>query len=327
MHGVYIVAEAESALPLERPHTIDMLIKKPNDIASSEITTEAQYLDRRKFLAAAGIATVGIMGSGRLLSAVAPARRQDDKPNTYEEITNYNNYYEFGTDKEDPAANAKNFRTKPWTVKVDGLVKKPADYHFEDLVKPYRLEDRVYRFRCVEAWSMVIPWQGIPLAEMIKRFEPSPSAKYVQFTTLYAPDQMPGERAAILPWPYVEGLRMDEAMNPLTLMVTGLYGKTLPNQNGAPLRLITPWKYGFKGIKAITRISFVENQPRNTWQIANPNEYGFYANVNPEVDHPRWTQASERRIGQFRRIKTLMFNGYGDQVASMYAGMDLRKNF
>jgi sulfoxide reductase catalytic subunit YedY len=327
MHGVYIVAEAESALPLERPHTIDMLIKKPNDIASSEITTEAQYLDRRKFLAAAGIATVGIMGSGRLLSAVAPARRQDDKPNTYEEITNYNNYYEFGTDKEDPAANAKNCRTKPWTVKVDGLVKKPADYHFEDLVKPYRLEDRVYRFRCVEAWSMVIPWQGIPLAEMIKRFEPSPSAKYVQFTTLYAPDQMPGERAAILPWPYVEGLRMDEAMNPLTLMVTGLYGKTLPNQNGAPLRLITPWKYGFKGIKAITRISFVENQPRNTWQIANPNEYGFYANVNPEVDHPRWTQASERRIGQFRRIKTLMFNGYGDQVASMYAGMDLRKNF
>jgi len=305
-----------------------MLIKKPNDIASSEITSEEHYLDRRNFLAAAGIATVGVMGSGRWLSAVVPAGgRQDDKPNTYEEITNYNNYYEFGTDKEDPAANAKNFRTKPWTVKVDGLVKKPADYHFEDLIKPYKLEDRVYRFRCVEAWSMVIPWQGIPLAEMIKRFEPLPSAKYVQFTTLYAPDQMPGERAGILPWPYVEGLRMDEAMHPLTLMVTGLYGKTLPNQNGAPLRLIAPWKYGFKGVKAITRISFVENQPRNTWQIANPNEYGFYANVNPEVDHPRWTQASERRIGQFRRIKTLMFNGYADQVASMYAGMDLRKNF
>ena len=305
-----------------------MHIKKPDDIKSSEITSEDDYVNRRKFLAAAGVATAGVLASGRLASAVMPpVRRQDDKPNTYEEITTYNNYYEFGTDKEDPSNNATKFRTRPWTVKVDGLVKKPADYAFDDLVKPYKLEDRVYRFRCVEAWSMVIPWQGIPLAEMIKRFEPLPSAKFVQFTTLMAPDQMPGEREAILPWPYVEGLRMDEAMNPLTLMVTGLYGKTLPNQNGAPLRLITPWKYGFKGIKAITRISFVDKQPRNTWQIANPNEYGFYANVNPEVDHPRWTQASERRIGQFRRQKTLMFNGYAEQVASMYAGMDLRKNF
>jgi len=305
-----------------------MHIKKPDDIKSSEITSEDDYVNRRKFLAAAGVATAGVLASGRLASAVMPpVRRQDDKPNTYEEITTYNNYYEFGTDKEDPSNNATKFRTRPWTVKVDGLVKKPAEYHFEDLVKPYKLEDRTYRFRCVEAWSMVIPWQGIPLAEMIKRFEPLPSAKFVQFTTLMAPDQMPGEREAILPWPYVEGLRMDEATNPLTLMVTGLYGKTLPNQNGAPLRLITPWKYGFKGIKAITRISFVDKQPRNTWQIANPNEYGFYANVNPEVDHPRWTQASERRIGQFRRQKTLMFNGYADQVASMYAGMDLRKNF
>jgi methionine sulfoxide reductase catalytic subunit len=256
-----------------------------------------------------------------------PAARQDDKPNTWEEITGYNNYYEFGTDKDDPAANSKNFRTKPWTVKVDGLVKKPADYQFEDLVKPYKLEDRVYRFRCVEAWSMVIPWQGIPLAEMIKTFEPLPSAKYVQFTTIYAPNEMPGQKLAILPWPYVEGLRMDEAMHPLTLMVTGLYGKTLPNQNGAPLRLIVPWKYGFKGIKAITKISFVADQPKNTWQLANADEYGFYANVNPEVDHPRWTQASERRIGQFRRQKTLMFNGYADQVGHLYAGMDLRKNF
>ena len=305
-----------------------MHIKKPDDIKSSEITSEDDYVNRRKFLAAAGVATAGVLASGRLASAVMPpVRRQDDKPNTYEEITTYNNYYEFGTDKEDPSNNATKFRTRPWTVKVDGLVKKPAEYHFEDLVKPYKLEDRTYRFRCVEAWSMVIPWQGIPLAEMIKRFEPLPSAKFVQFTTLMAPDQMPGEREAILPWPYVEGLRMDEATNPLTFMVTGLYGKTLPNQNGAPLRLITPWKYGFKGIKAITRISFVDKQPRNTWQIANPNEYGFYANVNPEVDHPRWTQASERRIGQFRRQKTLMFNGYADQVASMYAGMDLRKNF
>lgn len=304
-----------------------MLIKKPGNIPSSEITAEDAYLDRRKFLAVAGVAAAGIVGSRRLLTALPTVARRDDKPNSWEEITGYNNYYEFGTDKDDPAANSQNFRTKPWTVKVDGLVKKPADYHFEDLVKPYKLEDRIYRFRCVEAWSMVIPWQGIPLAEMIKTLDPLPSAKYVQFTTIYAPNEMPGQKLAILPWPYVEGLRMDEAMHPLTLMVTGLYGKTLPNQNGAPLRLIVPWKYGFKGIKAITRISFVDKQPRNTWQISAPNEYGFYANVNPEVDHPRWTQASERRIGQFRRMKTLMFNGYADQVASLYAGMDLRKNF
>ena len=304
-----------------------MLIKKPDDIKSSEITSEELYLNRRKFLAVAGVATAGMLGSRGLVSKIAPLSQQDDKPNTFEEITTYNNYYEFGTDKEDPSQNAKAFKTRPWTVKVDGLVKKPADYQFEDLVKPYKLEDRTYRFRCVEAWSMVIPWQGIPLAEMIKRFEPLPSAKYVQFTTLMAPDRMPGQRQPILPWPYVEGLRMDEAMHPLTLMTTGLYGKTLPNQDGAPLRLIVPWKYGFKGVKAIVRISFVEQQPRNTWQLANANEYGFYANVNPEVDHPRWTQSSERRIGQFRRQKTLMFNGYAEQVAKLYAGMDLRKNF
>ena len=304
-----------------------MLIKKPEDLKSSEITPESDYINRRKFIAAASVMGSAVLGPKLLSSAVPRVARQDDKPNTWEEITTYNNYYEFGTDKEDPSANAKNFRTRPWTVKVDGLVKKPADYHFEDLIKPYKLQDRTYRFRCVEAWSMVIPWQGIPLADMIKTFEPLPSAKFVQFTTLMAPDQMPGEKAPILPWPYVEGLRMDEAMHPLTLMVTGLYGKTLPNQNGAPLRLIVPWKYGFKGIKAITRISFVDKQPRNTWQIANSDEYGFYANVNPEVDHPRWTQASERRIGQFRRQKTLMFNGYAEQVASLYAGMDLRKNF
>jgi len=304
-----------------------MLIKKLGDIPSSEITAEDAYLNRRTFLAVAGLTAAGLADARRFVSGLPLVARQDDKPNTWEEITGYNNYYEFGTDKDDPAANSKNFRTKPWTVKVDGLVKKPADYHVEDLVKPYKVEDRVYRLRCVEAWSMVIPWQGIPLADMIKTFEPLPSAKYVQFTTIYAPNEMPGQKLAILPWPYVEGLRMDEAMHPLTLMVTGLYGKTLPNQNGAPLRLVVPWKYGFKGIKAITRISFVDKQPRNTWQISSPNEYGFYANVNPEVDHPRWTQASERRIGQFRRIKTLMFNGYAEQVASLYAGMDLRKNF
>ncbi|HVX39218.1 MAG TPA: protein-methionine-sulfoxide reductase catalytic subunit MsrP [Gemmatimonadaceae bacterium] len=307
-----------------------MLIKKPEDVRSSEITPEREYLNRRKFLVAAGAAAIGVGGAGRLVAALSPAaaRQQgDDKPNSWEDITNYNNYYEFGTDKDDPAANSKNFRTRPWTVRVDGLVKKPADYQFEDLVKPYKLQDRTYRFRCVEAWSMVIPWQGIPLAEMIQRFEPLPSAKYVRFETIYAPNEMPGQRTNVLPWPYVEGLRMDEAMHPLTLMVTGLYGKTLPNQDGAPLRLIVPWKYGFKGIKAITKISFVATQPRNTWNIAAPDEYGFYANVNPTVDHPRWTQASERRIGQFRRIKTLMFNGYADQVAHLYAGMDLRKNF
>ena len=310
-----------------------MLIKKPNDIPSSEITPEDSYLNRRQFLAAAGIVAAGaaVAGSISALPAFSESGRrkqqEEDKPNTWDEITTYNNYYEFGTDKEDPSANARTFKTRPWTVKVDGLVKKPADYALEDLVKPFKVEDRIYRFRCVEAWSMVIPWQGIPLASMINRFDPLPSAKYVQFTTIYAPEQMPGQRQRILPWPYVEGLRMDEAMHPLTLMVIGLYGKTLPNQNGAPLRLIVPWKYGFKGIKAITRISFVEKQPANTWQISNPNEYGFYANVNPEVDHPRWTQASERRIGVFRRQKTLMFNGYADQVASLYAGMDLRKNF
>ena len=305
-----------------------MLIKKPNDIPSSEITPEEMYLNRRKFLAVAGVAAAGVVGVGGIAGAIPPVgRQQEEKPNTWEEITTYNNYYEFGTGKEDPAQNAGNFKTKPWTVKVDGLVKKPADYHLEDLLKPHKLEDRVYRLRCVEAWSMVIPWQGVPLGEMIKKLEPLPSAKYVQFTTILAPDQMFGQRSRVLDWPYVEGLRMDEAMHPLTLMVTGLYGKTLPNQNGAPFRLITPWKYGFKGIKAIVRMSFTEKQPVNSWQIANPDEYGFYANVNPEVDHPRWTQASERRIGQFRRQRTLMFNGYAEQVASLYAGMDLRKNF
>jgi sulfoxide reductase catalytic subunit YedY len=304
-----------------------MLIKRPNDIPSSEITSEDMYLNRRKFLAVAGVAAAGVVGSGKIASAFAAAPPQEDKPNTWEEITTYNNYYEFGTGKDEPAQNAGNFKTKPWTVKVDGLVKKPADYHLEDLLKGVKLEDRVYRFRCVEAWSMVIPWQGVPLAALINKVEPLPSAKYVQLTTIMAPDQMFGQRARILDWPYVEGLRMDEAMHPLTLMATGLYGKTLPNQNGAPFRLIVPWKYGFKGVKAIVKMTFTEKQPMNTWQVANSSEYGFFANVNPEVDHPRWTQASERRIGQFRRQKTLMFNGYADEVAKLYAGMDLRKNF
>jgi sulfoxide reductase catalytic subunit YedY len=318
-----------------------MLIRRPDDIKSSEITDEKHYLNRRKFLVAAGAigaATAGVAwAAGVLAPGPLGARgrgaqgqyptQEGDKLNSYEDITSYNNYYEFGTDKEDPKKYAQALTTRPWTVQVAGLVKKPATYHFEDLVKPYKLVDRVYRLRCVEAWSMVIPWQGIPLADMIKRLEPLSSAKYVAFTTLLRPSEMPGQRQRTLDWPYVEGLRMDEAMHPLTLMVTGLYGKTLPKQNGAPLRLIVPWKYGFKGIKSIVKIELVERQPPTTWSLANPNEYGFYANVNPQVDHPRWTQSRERRIGEFRRRPTLMFNGYADQVAHLYAGMDLRRYY
>jgi sulfoxide reductase catalytic subunit YedY len=253
----------------------------------------------------------------------------EDKPNTYEEITHYNNFYEFGYGKEDPSDPDLNgrFKPMPWTVRVEGLVKKPADYHLEDLIKLGAVEDRTYRFRCVEAWSMVIPWQGVPLATIINKLQPLPSAKFVQFETVVRPNEMPAQNTNALDWPYVEGLRMDEAMNPLTLLATGIYGKSLLTQNGAPTRLVIPWKYGFKGAKSIVKIKFVDKQPLNTWQIQNAHEYGFYANVNPTVDHPRWTQASERRIGQFRRIETKMFNGYADQVASMYAGMDLRKNY
>ncbi|MEK7400861.1 MAG: protein-methionine-sulfoxide reductase catalytic subunit MsrP [Gemmatimonadota bacterium] len=312
-----------------------MIIKRPSDIPSSEITPESIYLKRREFLEKVGLGGVGVaalaVGSGTPMvgrvGALFASEKQDDAPNSYEEVTSYNNYYEFGTDKEDPKANSGAFKPKPWTVKVDGFCKKGGNYAYDDLIKAHKIEDRTYRLRCVEAWSMVIPWQGIPLGAMLARFEPQPSAKYVAFETVMRPAEMPGQRMGILPWPYVEGLRMDEAMHPLTIMATGVYGKPLPNQNGAPIRLIAPWKYGFKGIKSIVRISFVEKEPRTTWSIANPSEYGFYANVNPEVDHPRWTQASERRIGEFRRRRTLMFNGYADQVASMYAGMDLRKNY
>jgi methionine sulfoxide reductase catalytic subunit len=311
-----------------------MLIKRPDEIRSSEITHENLYLNRRGFLTSAG--TLGLAAAGLLAcsgeargSDDAPSRDQqpEDKLNSYEQITSYNNFYEFGTDKEDPKDNSAGFHPQPWTVRVEGLCKKPGDYHFDDLIKAQKVVDRTYRLRCVEAWSMVIPWQGIPLAEMIKRFEPDAAAKYIAFTTVMRPSEMPGQRRPILQWPYVEGLRMDEATNPLTLMATGLYGKALPNQDGAPIRLIVPWKYGFKGIKSIVKIAFVDKQPPTTWNIAAPDEYGFYANVNPEVDHPRWSQATERRIGEFRRRRTLMFNGYADQVASMYGGMDLRKNY
>jgi sulfoxide reductase catalytic subunit YedY len=317
-----------------------MLIRKPSDIPSSEITPEGVYVNRRQFIARAGAIGAGAVaastlfaacgdGSVREYSAGGEVEAQGEKPNTYEEITSYNNFYEFGGDKDDPSnpdLNGK-FRPKPWTVRVEGLVRKPADYNFDDLIRQADLEDRIYRLRCVEAWSMVIPWQGVQLSKLISRFDPLPSAKYVEFTTVLRPSEMPGQRTGLLDWPYIEGLRMDEAMNPLTIFATGIYGKPLLAQNGAPLRLVVPWKYGFKGIKSIVKIRFVEQEPKNTWQVTNPREYGFYANVNPTVDHPRWTQASERRIGQFRRLETKMFNGYGDQVASMYAGMDLRKNF
>ena len=308
-----------------------MLIRKPNDIPSSEITPERDYLNRRSFLKMAGgvgaIAAGGALAPGLLHGALVNDGPLEDKLNTWDQITSYNNYYEFGTQKSDPKANAQQFRTQPWSIEVAGLCKKPGHYRYEDLFKPANRVDRVYRLRCVEAWSMVIPWNGYVLADVLKRFEPDAGAKYVKFTTLYDPDQMPGQRRSVLQWPYVEGLRMDEAMHPLTLLVTGLYGKTLPNQDGAPVRLVVPWKYGFKGIKAIVKVEFVEQQPMTAWMLAAPDEYGFYANVNPHVDHPRWTQSVERRIGEFRRRPTLMFNGYGDQVASMYAGMDLRKYF
>jgi sulfoxide reductase catalytic subunit YedY len=245
----------------------------------------------------------------------------------YQDITTYNNFQEFGPEKEDPAANAHMLQTRPWTVKIDGLVAKPADWHLEDVIKPHALEERVYRMRCVERWSMVIPWVGFPLASLLKRIEPRSNARFVEFTTLLNLRQMPGQRRPVLEWPYVEGLRLDEAMHPLTILAVGLYGEYLPNQNGAPLRLVVPWKYGYKGIKSIVRIRLTDKQPMSTWQLSDPKEYGFYANVNPEAHHSRWSQARERRIGDFFLRPTSMFNGYGEQVASLYAGMDLKRNY
>jgi methionine sulfoxide reductase catalytic subunit len=306
-----------------------MLIIRPPDIPTSEITDEAVYATRREFLKAAGLGAAalgglvprGRVGFGRALGG------GDDKLTPYEDVAGYNNYYEFGTDKEDPARNATGLRTRPWTVEIAGEVARPATYDLDDLLRGFTPEERVYRHRCVEAWSMVVPWSGIPLGRLIDRLEPTGKARFVEFTTLLDPRQMPGQRRRLLDWPYTEALRLDEARHPLALLVTGLYGKPLPNQNGAPLRLVVPWKYGFKGGKALVRIRFVEQQPLTTWNIAVPDEYGFYANVNPEVDHPRWSQARERRVGEFFKRKTLPFNGYADQVAALYAGMDLRKNF
>jgi sulfoxide reductase catalytic subunit YedY len=322
-----------------------MLIKPSTGIRSSEVTPRKLYVNRRQFIqqttgAAIAAAAGGILGSEALLRAATPAAHGrklpnvkknptfsvSDAPNSWEQITTYNNYYEFGPDKDDPADNARNFKTEPWKVTIDGECNKKAAWNLEDVLKGETFEERVYRHRCVEAWSMIIPWVGFPLANLIKRCEPTSKAKYVKFTTLADPGQMPGVRVPLLRWPYVEGLRMDEAMHPLTILVVGLYGEVLPNQDGAPLRLAVPWKYGFKHVKSIVRIEFTEKEPLNTWQAMQANEYGFYANVNPTVDHPRWTQATERAIGGgiFRK-KTLMFNGYGDQVASLYSGMDLKK--
>jgi sulfoxide reductase catalytic subunit YedY len=313
-----------------------MLIRKPDDVLPSEITPRDVYLNRRHVMV--GLAGMGLAASfgGRAIAAAldfakSPLSSTDEKLTSKSDITSYNNYYEFGVDKSDPAENAHTLKTTPWTVKVDGLCNNPATYQLEDFIKPSKLEERIYRMRCVEAWSMVIPWVGIPLADIVKRADPQGSAKYIAFETLERPSEMPGQRTIlpVLQWPYVEGLRLDEANHPLTILAVGLYGETLPNQNGAPLRLVVPWKYGFKGIKSITRISFVDKEPPTSWNRQASDEYGFYANVNPAVDHPRWSQATERRIGEgglfAKRRETRMFNGYADQVASLYAGMDLRK--
>jgi sulfoxide reductase catalytic subunit YedY len=310
----------------------------PRDIAPSEITPRTVWMRRRELLraaAAAGLAIAAPRGSAqpeaaRKLTAKPGPYSTMEKPTPYKLLTEYVNFYEFGTEKHDPPKYApKLLRTRPWTVAVEGAVRKPRTFDIEDLLKLAPLEERVYRLRCVEAWSAVVPWVGYPLAELIKRVEPTGSAKFVEFTTLADPRQMPGLNSPVLDWPYTEGLRLDEAMHPLTLLTFGLYGEVLPNQNGAPVRIVVPWKYGFKSAKSIVRIRFVERQPLNSWQKAAPHEYGFYSNVNPQRDHPRWSQATERRLGEdglfTRRRPTLMFNGYAEQVAGLYAGMDLQK--
>ena len=306
----------------------------------SEITPKALYLRRREFIQAATGAAVsaaaaltpraaGAQGGG--LAKLTDIRKSPfsttEEQNDYKDITTYNNFYEFGSNKDDPSRNSKGFATRPWTVKVDGLVGKPGTYDIDSFIKPYALEERIYRLRCVEGWSMVIPWVGFPLADVIKQFEPQPAAKFVVFETLYDPRRMQGQRVPVIRYPYLDGLRMDEAMNPLAFLVVGLYGEVLPNQNGAPIRLVVPWKYGFKGIKSIVRMQFVEKQPVTTWMIDWPAAYGFYANVNPSVDHPRIIQSTERRLGEFRRRKTELFNGYGEHVAHLYKGMDLRRYY
>ncbi len=319
-----------------------MLIKKPADIRPSEITSESNYLNRRTFMAAGAIAGATSL-AGPALAAALPNRSgqpladvkkstfsTDESPNSFEDISTYNNYYEFGLAKSDPHRYAQDFNTRPWSIEVSGHAEKTGSFDLDDFMKPFDLEERIYRMRCVEAWSMVIPWVGISLADVVKHFQPTSKAKYVAFETLYDRDQMPGLRRRVLDWPYREGLTIEEATNPLPILAVGLYGKSLPNQNGAPIRLVVPWKYGFKGIKGIVSIRFTSSRPKTSWNMSAPNEYGFYANVNPEVDHPRWSQARERPIGEglfAKKIPTQMFNGYADKVASLYDGLDLRKNF
>ncbi len=316
-----------------------ILIKKPIDCKNSEITPESVYENRRHFLKAAGLMTASatiptLTRANTDAKSLFPnaSYTVDDDLTSEEDVISYNNFYEFGTRKSDPAKNAHTLKPRPWTITIEGEAENTGKFQLEDFIKPYELEDRIYRHRCVEAWSMVVPWQGFELSRLIKACKPTSKAKYLSFETLHDPKQMPGQQRRVLHWPYSEGLRMDEAMHPLTLMTTGVYGKTLPNQNGAPLRLIIPWKYGFKGIKSIVKIRFQEKQPNNSWKRNAPSEYGFYANVNPDVDHPRWSQASERKIGAGFSIfnprqKTLFLNGYADQVASLYSGMDLSKNY
>ena len=312
--------------------------KKSSEVRSSEITPKSVFMNRRRFIQSAAIAGLipGILpkeaigqGKGKKLDGIIKSPYSTiQKPTSYDLVTSYNNFYEFGTSKDMPALMARELKTKPWTVSVQGEVTKPGLYDFDELIKPHQLEERIYRFRCVEAWSMIVPWVGIPLADIIKRLEPTSKAKYVAFETLYDPTRMPGQRRPVLQWPYVEGLRMDEAMNALTLMAIGLYGEELPNQNGAPIRLIVPWKYGFKSIKSIVSISFVEKMPSTSWNLSAAHEYGFYANVNPKVNHPRWSQAKERKLGGSYfspKLETLKFNGYEEEVASLYDGMDLKK--
>lgn len=327
-----------------------MLIRRPADIRPSEITSKENYLNRREFIRTSGIAAGSILG-GSVAAASLPQESRaklpdvrpsefstDEKQNSYADVTTYNNYYEFGTAKEDPSQNSGEFEARPWSIEVAGHAEKVGTFHLEDIISPHVLEERIYRLRCVEAWSMVIPWVGISLADVVKQFQPTSNARYVVFETLLDPRRMPGQRSRVLHWPYVESLTIEEAANPLPILAVGLYGEVLPNQNGAPIRLVVPWKYGFKSIKGIVRISFSERRPRTSWEIAAPHEYGFYANVNPQVSHPRWSQARERRIGNtggsglqslFSASKqdTLMFNGYGEQVAHLYDGLDLRRNF
>jgi len=301
-----------------------MALRWKNTLKDHHVTDEAAFLNRRQLMggAAAGLGLASI--------GAAPGFAATLEPSSYDDITQYNNYYEFGTGKDDPARNAGALTTAPWSVRIDGMVDKPGDYAFEDIMKAMTIEERIYRFRCVEAWSMVIPWNGFELADLLAMAGVKSGAKYVAFETALRPDEMPGVKFPVLDWPYVEGLRLDEAMHPLTMMATGIYGKDIPNQNGAPLRLVVPWKYGFKSIKSVVRITLTDTQPPTSWNKSNAREYGFYSNVNPEVDHPRWSQASERVIGGglfSKRIPTLMMNGYADEVAPLYAGMDLSKNF